>query len=100
MSLCLSSGDQNRLRAATRALLSPLEYARTSDRCRACEQAEAEIVLLLARGLSDREIAEALSISPHTVRTHTMHVFRKLGLHSRKALLFKLAMASTDHDVA
>jgi DNA-binding CsgD family transcriptional regulator len=51
---------------------------------------EAEIALLLAVGCSDREIAKQLSLSPHTVRKHTEHIFDKLHLHSRKALLLYL----------
>lgn len=47
---------------------------------------EAEVALLLARGLSNREIAERLSLSPSTVRHHAEWVFTKLGVHSRKAL--------------
>jgi DNA-binding CsgD family transcriptional regulator len=51
---------------------------------------EATIALLLARGASDSELAGRLSISQHTVRTHTMHIFRKLNLHTRKALAMHL----------
>jgi DNA-binding CsgD family transcriptional regulator len=51
---------------------------------------EAEIALLLARGLSNREIADRLSISPHTVRHHAEAVFAKLGVHSRRALMLLL----------
>lgn len=45
---------------------------------------QAEVALLLARRLSNREIADALSISPHTARRHTEMVFRKLGISSRR----------------
>lgn len=51
---------------------------------------EAEVARLLALGLSNREIAERLTLSPHTVRTHAQHVFQKLGLHTRKALALRL----------
>jgi DNA-binding CsgD family transcriptional regulator len=51
---------------------------------------EATIAVLLARGGSDSELANRLSISQHTVRTHTMHIFRKLHLHTRKALALRL----------
>lgn len=44
---------------------------------------EAEILAFLARGLSNREIARVLSISPHTVRKHLENAFVALGVHSR-----------------
>lgn len=47
---------------------------------------QSEVALLLARRLSNREIAEALSISPHTARHHTEMVLRKLGITSRKSV--------------
>lgn len=51
---------------------------------------EAEVALLLAQGLSNREIADRFSLSTHTVRHHAESVFAKLGIHSRKALGLKL----------
>ena len=44
---------------------------------------EREILLLLAEGTSEPEIAAALVISPKTVATHIQNVLRKLGVHSR-----------------
>ncbi|MBV9358203.1 MAG: helix-turn-helix domain-containing protein [Chloroflexi bacterium] len=44
---------------------------------------EREVVALLARGCSDRQIAESLSISVATVGVHVHHLLRKLDLHSR-----------------
>jgi PAS domain S-box-containing protein len=44
---------------------------------------EREVLTLLARGLSTREIAEALFISMSTVRNHIQNIFDKLGVHSR-----------------
>ena len=44
---------------------------------------EREVLTLLARGLSTKEIAEALSISMNTVRNHIQNIFIKLGVHSR-----------------
>ena len=46
---------------------------------------EAEVLRLLAQGLSDREIAEALFISPRTVHGHVTNLLAKLGLESRTA---------------
>ena len=44
---------------------------------------EAEVLTLIARGLSNREIAEALVVSEATVKTHINHVFAKIGARDR-----------------
>jgi pimeloyl-ACP methyl ester carboxylesterase/DNA-binding CsgD family transcriptional regulator len=46
---------------------------------------EAEVLGLIASGLSDREIAERLVLSPHTVHRHVANVRTKLGLPTRAA---------------
>jgi DNA-binding CsgD family transcriptional regulator len=46
-------------------------------------RAEVRVALLLARGKSNAEIAEALYVSPHTSKRHTEHVLRKLDARSR-----------------
>jgi DNA-binding NarL/FixJ family response regulator len=44
---------------------------------------EQEVLRLLAEGLTDREIAGALAISPRTVESHVSAVLRKLGVRNR-----------------
>jgi DNA-binding NarL/FixJ family response regulator len=44
---------------------------------------EREILVLLAEGLTNKAIAERLSLSVHTVRTHVQTVLAKLGAHSK-----------------
>ncbi len=46
---------------------------------------EMDVLRILAAGHSDREIAAALFISPHTATTHVKHLLRKLGVASRAA---------------
>ena len=46
---------------------------------------EVEILRLLARGGSRREIADDLVLSEHTVRHHLEHIYTKLGVETRVA---------------
>ena len=46
---------------------------------------EKEVLSLVAQGLSNREIGQALFISPVTVKVHVRHIFEKLGVKSRTA---------------
>jgi pimeloyl-ACP methyl ester carboxylesterase/DNA-binding CsgD family transcriptional regulator len=46
---------------------------------------ETEVLALIASGLSDREIAERLVLSPHTVHRHVANLRTKLGLPTRAA---------------
>jgi two-component system, NarL family, nitrate/nitrite response regulator NarL len=49
---------------------------------------EREIIEYVCKGLKNREIAEALSITPGTVKVHLMHIFEKTGAKDR----FQLAL--------
>ncbi len=49
----------------------------------ALTEAEAVVANLAAHGCTNREIADKLFISPHTVHSHVRHVFEKLGINSR-----------------
>ena len=63
-------------------------WSQPSARQRACvvTTREHEVAELVARGLTNRQIAADLSISPHTTATHVEHMLRKLGLRSRSEL--------------
>ena len=65
-----------RVQSAQRASLSVVEAMAVSPRQR-------EIMLLLATGLSDKEIAARLQVSPHTVRTHLQRLYAQHGLRNR-----------------
>jgi len=44
------------------------------------------VVRLVTEGASDREVAQRLYVSAHTVNSHLRHVFAKLGIRSRVEL--------------
>jgi DNA-binding NarL/FixJ family response regulator len=46
-----------------------------------------QLILMLDQGLSNREIAEKLDISEHTVKVHFWRLFRRLGVNSRTQAL-------------
>jgi DNA-binding CsgD family transcriptional regulator len=52
----------------------------------ALTEAELAVVRLVADGLTNREVAERLYVSPHTVNGHLRHAFEKLDINSRVAL--------------
>ncbi|GAA4430045.1 response regulator transcription factor [Acidovorax lacteus] len=50
---------------------------------------EADILRLVAKGLSFSEIGEVLDISPHTVVAHVKRIYRKLAVHSRGEAVYE-----------
>jgi pimeloyl-ACP methyl ester carboxylesterase/DNA-binding CsgD family transcriptional regulator len=52
---------------------------------------EREVLVLVASGLSDQEIAERLVLSPHTVHRHVANIRHKLGRGSRAAAVAEAA---------
>jgi two-component system, NarL family, response regulator LiaR len=50
---------------------------------------EHEVLVLLGRGMSNQEIADALFVSPNTVKTHASRLFEKLDVKNRTHALLK-----------
>jgi DNA-binding CsgD family transcriptional regulator len=46
-------------------------------------QRETQVLHLLAKGYSNTQIASRLGISPHTVKSHVINIFNKLGVNDR-----------------
>lgn len=65
--------------SAERSLLGDLRPSLTAR--------ESQVAELVLRGMTNRSIAEALSISEHTVEAHMTSIFNRLGLRSRWQLL-------------
>jgi DNA-binding CsgD family transcriptional regulator len=57
--------------------------ARSSSRWPELSESEMAVVELVARGGTNREVADQLYLSPHTINAHLRHVFTKLGIRSR-----------------
>jgi DNA-binding CsgD family transcriptional regulator len=66
-----SGSNSAALEEANSALPAPL-----TDR-------ELEVLSLVAQGATNTEIADLLDISPHTVKSHVIHIFNKLGVNDR-----------------
>ncbi len=45
---------------------------------------ELEVLQLLAEGLTNQEVAQRLCVTLHTVKSHTLNIYGKLGVHSRR----------------
>jgi len=59
------------IESANRCLPSPLT------------RRELEVLSMMARGLTNNNISKQLFISPHTVKSHVIHIFNKLGVNHR-----------------
>ena len=78
------------IRAAARgeSVLAPAVAARLMTRMRApAEESlsarEIEVLQLVAKGTSNKDVGKALHISTATVKTHLIHIFDKLGVNDR-----------------
>jgi DNA-binding NarL/FixJ family response regulator len=58
---------------------------------------EREVVDLIGTGLTNREIASCLHLSPKTIETHVARLFSKFDVRSRAALVSRLAGSDGDH---
>ena len=78
-----------------RRLTGPAGVARTlrGDHGRPAEEQlsdrEMQVLIMLDSELGGPDIARALFISPNTLRTHTKHIFTKLGVSSRRAAVLR-----------
>jgi DNA-binding NarL/FixJ family response regulator len=78
--------------AALRSLLVTEEQAAIEDAATPAgptklSKRQKQLILMLDQGLSNRDIAEKLDISEHTVKVHFWRLFRRLGVNSRTQAL-------------
>jgi DNA-binding CsgD family transcriptional regulator len=92
--------DTARVRARLRAL-GIRRRLTTSERpatgWASMTKSELAVAQLAADGLTNREIAERLFVSPHTVNTHLRHVFAKLLVNSRVELTRLATERDSEH---
>jgi DNA-binding NarL/FixJ family response regulator len=62
-----------------------LGRGRRRDRVAGLSAREAEVLRLVARGLSTKQIAAELVISPKTADSHIQHIYTKIGVSTRAA---------------
>ena len=88
-----TGGDALLTPAATRSLIARYlarpERAEppTSGRLATLTDREREILVLVAAGLTNDDIAARHQLSPHTVKTHVNRTMAKLGAHDRAQLV-------------
>ncbi|MFJ8964000.1 response regulator [Lentzea sp. NPDC102401] len=84
----VAAGEALLAPSITKRLIEDFVRARRSDRVRPAQlgvltERETEILVLIAQGLSNTEIAAHLVLAEQTVKTHVSRVLTKLGLRDR-----------------
>jgi DNA-binding NarL/FixJ family response regulator len=77
----LGAGDI--VKAVRMVALGMEVFGRSEQRPGPLSGREREVVVLIAAGATNREIAQRLYLSPHTVKEHTSAIYRKLGVRNR-----------------
>jgi DNA-binding NarL/FixJ family response regulator len=67
---------------------SPLVRATNHKGIELLSARERQVIQHVAGGMSNREIAQALKLSPHTIKNYLFRIFDKLGVSSRTELLY------------
>jgi DNA-binding CsgD family transcriptional regulator len=73
----------------------PLQFSASSLEPLGLTRREAQVLLWVARGKTDKEVAQLLYVSPRTVKKHLQHIYEKLRVKSRTEAVV-LALKSFD----
>jgi DNA-binding NarL/FixJ family response regulator len=79
--------DPGVMRPLVSAFVETSQQAGDGDGYSGLTEREKEMLPLIAGGQTNKEIAEALQLSEHTVHNHRAHLMEKLGMHDRTQLL-------------
>jgi DNA-binding NarL/FixJ family response regulator len=91
--------DSREVSLAIEALAStPGVRAVGADGLNLLSKRELEVVQFLAQGLTNREIADRMALSQHTIKNYLFRVFDKLGVSSRVELLFMTLSQSANSE--
>jgi len=96
LSKCIRSVREGQIWANSEQMTFAVEALATSPMVRAVDahglsllsKREMDVVRSLAEGLTNREIAERLGLSQHTIKNYLFRVYDKLGVSNRLELLF------------
>lgn len=84
---CGAHADEARVQARVKQLgLAAMAESDDAEAAPQLTHAELRVARLVADGLTNRQIARRLVLSPHTVDSHIRHSFSKLGINSRVEL--------------
>ncbi len=78
--------DAGSLRQLLEQLMAEKRAAEEDDDSQTLSSREKEIVVCVVKGMTNREIADRLYLSTHTVITHRRNIARKLQVHSASGL--------------
>ena len=86
--------DVEVLRMVTPAIRRLVRGSESSTIMTCLTRSEREVLSLVSRGASNREVAEELFVTVHTVRKHLENAYRKLGVNNRTAAALRLRAGS------
>ncbi|MDA0207065.1 MAG: response regulator transcription factor [Acidobacteria bacterium] len=93
---CLERVADNHL--WTEDLFNSPQISLEQPRNRPLTPREAQVASLVAKGMKNREIGEALGIATGTVKIHLMHIFEKTGIRDRFELALRGLRNATEKD--
>ena len=86
---CEANGDVRRVRRQLHdhGVRSHIAHERPTRGWASLTDSELRVIRVVARGTTNRDAAEQLFLSPHTVSSHLRHAFTKLDINSRNELI-------------